>query len=97
MLGLTHAESLASSGLEHLPDTGASLGRALDISPSTDLLSDTPALLGSHGLLVHAPEVLDGLGVVTEIGLACNEDDREAMAEVVDFRDPLWGLVGDFI
>jgi hypothetical protein len=34
-------------------------------------------------------ELLDCLGVMTEILLASDEDDRETLAEVKNFRDPL--------
>jgi hypothetical protein len=46
-------------------------------------------LLGSDWLLRGLVKLLNGLLVVTEILLAANEDDGEALAEVQDFGDPL--------
>jgi len=46
-------------------------------------------LLGRHGLLARLAKLLDGLGVVSEILLAANQDDGETLAEVENFRDPL--------
>lgn len=56
-----------------------------------------PYLLGSDGLLAGLVKLLNGLLVVTEILLATNEDDREAAAEVNDFRDPLVGTCQRFL
>lgn len=58
---------------------GPSLGRMLCLS----------YLLGSNRLLACLVEFLDGLLVVTEILLATNENDGQALAEVHDLGDPL--------
>lgn len=46
-------------------------------------------LLGRDGLLAGLAELLNDPRVVTQILLAADEDDREALAEVQNFRDPL--------
>jgi hypothetical protein len=46
-------------------------------------------LLGRDGLLASLAQLLDGLLVVAEILLAADKDDRQALAEVQDLRDPL--------
>jgi hypothetical protein len=46
-------------------------------------------VLGFDRLLACLTELLDGLGVVTQILLATNENDGKALAEVKDLRNPL--------
>lgn len=46
-------------------------------------------LLGADGLLACLAELLNGLVVVTQILLATDEDDRKALAEMQDLRNPL--------
>lgn len=46
-------------------------------------------LFRSNGLLRGLVELFDGLLIVTQILLAANKDDRKALAEVKDLRDPL--------
>lgn len=46
-------------------------------------------LLGRDGLLARLAKLLDGLTVVTEILLAADEDDGQALAEVQDLGNPL--------
>lgn len=46
-------------------------------------------VLGGNGLLVGGPQSLDGVGVVSQIVLAADQDDGKARAEVHDLRDPL--------
>lgn len=85
----THVQGKAGGGLEHLADTLASLGRALDVAGGTNLLRNSVALSARDGALVHAGEIGVGLGVITEILLAGNEKDGETLAEVEDLGDPL--------
>lgn len=46
-------------------------------------------LLRRHGSLARPPQLVDRLGVIPEVLLAADEDDRQARAEVEDFGDPL--------
>ena len=46
-------------------------------------------LLGSDGALGGLVQLLNGLGVVTQILLATNQDNGEALAEVENLGDPL--------
>lgn len=46
-------------------------------------------LLGGDGLLARLSQLLNRLLVVSEILLAANKDDGEALAEVKNLRDPL--------
>lgn len=46
-------------------------------------------LLRGDRLLASLAELLNCLCVVAQILLAANEDDRQALAEVKDFRNPL--------
>lgn len=85
----THIQSVLGGGLEYLADTLASLGRALDVARSTDLLSDSGSLLTRDRALVHASEVRVGLGVIAEILLAGDKKNGKATAEVKYLGDPL--------
>jgi hypothetical protein len=46
-------------------------------------------LLRADGPLPTGSQVLNSLGVVPQIQLASDQDDRQAVAEVQDFGDPL--------
>lgn len=46
-------------------------------------------LLGGDGLLAGLAELLNGLLVVSQILLAADEDDGQALAEVQNLGDPL--------
>lgn len=46
-------------------------------------------VLSGNRLLVGCPQGLDGVGVVSQIVLAADQDDGETGAEVHDLRDPL--------
>ena len=48
-------------------------------------------LFGSDGLLGSFGELFNSSGIVSEIVLAANENDGQALAEVKDFGDPLSG------
>jgi hypothetical protein len=75
--------------LEDLANTLVGLGRALEVLVGLDLLADLLTLLRRDGLLASLPQLLDGLLVVSEILLASDEDDRQALAEVKNLGDPL--------
>jgi hypothetical protein len=46
-------------------------------------------LFGRDGLLARLPKLLNRLGVVSQILLAADKDDGQALAEMKNFRDPL--------
>lgn len=46
-------------------------------------------LLRGDGLLAGLAKLLNGLGIVAQILFAANEDDRQALAEVKNFGNPL--------
>lgn len=46
-------------------------------------------LFGADGLLAGLAKLLGGLGVVSQILLASNKDDGQALAKVQNLRDPL--------
>ena len=46
-------------------------------------------LLRSHGLLRSLVQLLNCLLVISQILLAADEDDGQALAEMQDLRDPL--------
>jgi len=52
---------------------------------------DTYLGLGD-GLLRRLCEFLDGLGVVPQVLLAADQDDRKSMAEMKNLRDPLYRM-----
>lgn len=82
---LTHHESMPGSGLEDLPDTFTGLGTTLDVALSTNLLCNSHTISPRNGSLVHPRQILDCLAVVSEILLARDEDDRQALTEVENF------------
>jgi len=90
VLLLLGQESCTCSVLENFTDTLVGLGGTLKILVGPNLLSDFLALLWANRLLACFVEFLNGLLVETEILLAANEDDRETLAEMEDFRNPLF-------
>lgn len=46
-------------------------------------------LLGADGPLPAGSQILNGLGIVPQIQLASDQDNRQTIAEVQDFGDPL--------
>lgn len=48
-------------------------------------------LLGGHGLLARLPQLVQRLLVVSQILLAADQDDGQALAEMKDFGNPLQG------
>jgi len=91
LAGLTATchESGTGGVLEDFADTIVALGRALEVLVGHDLLTDLLTLLGGDGLLAGLAELLNGLLVVSQILLAADEDDGQALAEVQNLRDPL--------
>lgn len=51
-------------------------------------------LLKGDGLLAALPQLAQHLGVLPQVGLAAHQQDRDALAEVVHLRVPLWGTGG---
>jgi hypothetical protein len=49
-------------------------------------------LLRADGLLGSLVELLDGLGVVAQILLTANQDDRETLAKVQNLGNPLLNM-----
>lgn len=84
-----HHEGSASGMLKDFLDTLVGFGRALEVLLGTNLLSNGLTLVSGDWALGSSLELLNGLGIVTEIGLAANENDGDALAEVQDFGDPL--------
>jgi len=82
-------ESRASGVLEDLTDTLTSLGAALEVVTSTNFLSNGHTLFWGNGSLVSFPELVNGLGITSEILLAADEDDGQALAEVHHLGYPL--------
>lgn len=82
------------SGLEHLPNSFTRLGTAFDVTLSTDLLRHSQTFRTLNWSLVHPLQILPCFRVFSEIFLARDEDDRETLAEVKHFRDPLWDVSG---
>lgn len=82
-------ERRTGSVLKHLTNALASLGGALEITDSTNLLRNSHTLLGGNGALTGLAKLLDNLGVVTQILLASNQDDGKVLAEVEHLGDPL--------
>lgn len=82
-------EGSTGSVLKDLLDTFLGLGRAFQVLESTNLLGNSLAFVGSDGALGSTLELLNGLGVVSQISLATDKDDGHTLAEVEDLRDPL--------
>lgn len=82
-------EGGTSGVLKDLTNTVAGSGRALQVLVGSDLLSNSLSVLSGNRLLVGCPQGLDGVGVVSQIVLAADQDDGETRAEVHDLRDPL--------
>lgn len=86
---LLHHEGSTGSMFENLFDTLLGLGRALKVLLGTNLLSNGLAFVGGDWALRSSLKVFNGLGVVTQVGLAADKDDGDALAKVQDFRNPL--------
>jgi hypothetical protein len=97
-------EGGAGGSLEHLAHALSRLGRALDVAGGADALADllslgwlamarrrraSAHLFRRHGLLAGLVQLLDGLGIESEILLAAHQDDGQAGAEVQHLGDPL--------
>jgi hypothetical protein len=87
--GTARHESSPGGVLKDLADTLVGLGGALEVLVGLDLLTDLLALLGRDRLLARLPQLLNSLLVVSEILLAANENDGQALAEVQNLRNPL--------
>jgi len=74
---------------ENLTDTFIGLGGTLEILVGVNLLSHFFALLWGNWFLGGLMQFLNGLRIVPEVLLASNEDNRKALAEMENFRDPL--------
>lgn len=83
------SQSLPGSSLEDITNSLSGSSGALDVSTSTDLLSNGLSLSLSDGPLAGLLQLLDGSGILSEILLATDKDDGEVGAEVKDLRDPL--------
>lgn len=68
-------ESGARGVLKDLADASAGSGRALQVLVGTNLLGNSLGVLRGNRLLVGCPQGLDGVGVVSQIGLAADQDD----------------------
>jgi hypothetical protein len=82
-------ESCPGGSLEDFANTLAGTSRAFKIFVGTNLLSDLLTLVRGDRSLRGLVQLIDGLLVVTEIDLASNQNDREALAEMKNLRDPL--------
>lgn len=70
-----------------------SQGRAFHVLDGADLLGHLHSLLVGDGCLTLGAELLDGLGLLTQIELGSSEDDRGVGAVVGDLREPLGAYV----
>jgi len=82
-------ESGTSCVLEHLSNSLASSGRALEVPLGADLLSNGLTILMSHWPLVRPPQFLDHPWIASKILLTGNQDYRKAGAKVHNLRNPL--------
>lgn len=82
-------ECCAGGVLKHLANAFTRLGRALEVPHCTNLLCDRHTLLGTNRSLRSLAELIDNLGIVTQVLLAPNQDDGQVLAKVKYFRDPL--------
>jgi len=83
-------EGRASGILEDLTHTLTGLGGALEIVASTDFLSYGHTFFWGDRSLVGLPELINGLGITSEILLAADENDGQALAEVHHLGYPLF-------
>jgi len=83
-------EGCAGSVFKNLTDTLSSLCGALNVAGGANALANFLTLLGRDRLLTGLVQLLNSLGVETEILLAPNEDDWKARAEVKNFGNPLF-------
>jgi len=86
---MAHHQRMPRSRLENLSDSLSRLGTALDVTLCANLLRHRKTFRPRHGSLSHPTEGLLRLWVVSEILLARDENNRETLAEVEDFGDPL--------
>ena len=85
-------ERRAGRGLEHVVNTLSREAGALEVAAGGDLAGDVLAVLGGNeaeGLLAL---LLDGDGILAEILLETDEDDRDAWAEAGGLCYPLWSV-----
>lgn len=75
LAGGARHESSAGGVLKDLANTAAGSGRALQVLVRTDLLGNSLSVRRGNRLLVGCPQGLDGVGVVSQIGLAADQDD----------------------
>lgn len=78
LAGGARHESSASGVLKDLADTAASSSRALQVLVCADLLSNSLSVRRGNRLLVGCPQGLDGVGIVSQISLAADQDDGKA-------------------
>ncbi|KAB8282562.1 glycine-rich protein [Yarrowia lipolytica] len=83
--------SQGSSGgmLEDLSHSVVGSGRALQVLAGANLLGHGISLLGRDGSLGRSSQLLDGLGVVSQVDLATDQQNRHALAKVQHLGDPL--------
>lgn len=89
LLLLLGQESRTRGVLKDLSDALVCLCRTLEILVGPNLLANLLTLFRGDGLLASLVQFFNSLLVVTEILFATDENDRQALAEVKDFRDPL--------
>jgi len=90
LLGFRPAqECSAGSILEDFSNTLTSTGGAFEVVAGADLLSDSHTLFRGHRALVSLPELVDSLGVASQVLLAANKDDGQSRAEMHDLGNPL--------
>ena len=75
--------------LKHFPHALASLGTALEVADGANLLRNRHTLLGADRPLARLAQLLNNLGVSSQILLASDKDDGQILAEVEHLRDPL--------
>lgn len=82
-------ESSPGCSLEDLTNTLVGSCGAFEILVGSNLLANFLTLFRSNWLLRGLVQLLNGLGVMTKILLATDENDGEALAEVKNLGDPL--------
>lgn len=82
-------EGRTSSVLKDFPHTFAGLGTAFEVAHSTNLGSNSHTLLWSDRSLARLAQLVNDAGIVAQVLLATNENDRQVLAKVQHFRDPL--------
>jgi len=91
LLAATRAsdERRAGSVLEHLADTLARLGGALEVLLGADPLCDLCTLFWGNRPLGGPAKLFDYTRIATKVLLATDEDDRKTGAEMHDLGNPL--------